>query len=71
LIARNTDPGWTPIFSTVSGVVVEEGGLLNHSSIIARELGLPAVVGVRDARRKIPEGSLIVVDGSLGTVEIL
>jgi len=70
LVARHTDPGWTPIFSLVAGVVVEEGGLLNHASIVARELGIPAVVGVREATRRVPDGSSIVIDGSLGIVRL-
>jgi pyruvate,water dikinase len=70
LVARHTDPGWTLIFSLVAGVVVEEGGLLNHASIVARELGIPAVVGVREATRRVPDGSSIVIDGSLGIVRL-
>lgn len=70
LVAKNTDPGWTPILSIVAGVVTEEGGLLNHCSIVARELGIPAVVGIREATRRIPEGGLIVVDGDLGIVRM-
>jgi len=70
LVAKNTDPGWTPILSIVGGVVTEQGGLLNHCSIVARELGIPAVVGLREATRRIPEGSFVTVDGDLGTVEI-
>ena len=70
LIAKNTDPGWTPVLRTVSGIVVEEGGILNHCSIVARELGIPAVVGVRQATRKIPEGTIITIDGSLGIIQI-
>jgi pyruvate,water dikinase len=70
LIAENTDPGWTPILSTVAGMVIEEGGLLNHCSIVARELGIPAVVGVRGATHKIPEGAQITIDGGMGLVRI-
>ena len=70
LVAVNTDPGWTPILSMVGGIVVEEGGLLNHCSIVARELGIPAVVGIRQVTRMIPEGALITIDGNLGTVSI-
>jgi pyruvate,water dikinase len=70
LIAENADPGWTPILSTVKGMVIEEGGLLNHCSIVARELGIPAVVGVHQATRKIPEGAKITIDGGLGLVRI-
>jgi pyruvate,water dikinase len=70
LIANNADPGWTPVLSIVSGIVAEEGGLLNHCSIVARELGVPSIVGVRQATQKIPEGSLITIDGSLGLIRI-
>jgi pyruvate,water dikinase len=70
LIAENTDPGWTPILSTVNGMVIEEGGLLNHCSIVARELGIPAVVGVRRATRIIPEGARVTIDGGMGLVRI-
>ncbi len=70
LVAANTDPGWTPVLSVVHGVVVEEGGLLNHCSIVARELGIPAVVGVRGATRAIPDGAAVTIDGDAGTVRI-
>ena len=70
LVAKNTDPGWTPVLGMVSGIVVEEGGILNHCSIVARELGIPAVVGVRQATRKIPENARITVDGGLGAVQL-
>jgi rifampicin phosphotransferase len=70
LVAKHTDPGWTPVLSIVGGVVTEEGGLLNHCSIVARELGIPAVVGVRQATRRIPEGTTVKVDGNLGIVQI-
>ena len=69
LVAKNTDPGWTPVLRTVSGIVVEEGGILNHCSIVARELGIPAVVGVRRATKKIKENTLITIDGGLGAVQ--
>jgi pyruvate,water dikinase len=70
LIAENTDPGWTPILSTVKGMVIEEGGLLNHCSIVARELGIPAVVGIRRATCLIPDGAKITIDGGIGLVRI-
>ncbi len=69
LVAKSTDPGWTPVLSIVGGIVAEEGGLLNHCSIVARELGIPAVVGVREATRRIREGSFITIDGDLGVVQ--
>jgi pyruvate,water dikinase len=70
IVAENTDPGWTPILSTVNGLVIEEGGLLNHCSIVARELGIPAVVGVRRATAIIPGGAKITIDGGMGLVRI-
>jgi len=69
LVAKSTDPGWTPVLSIIGGIVAEEGGLLNHCSIVARELGIPAVVGVREATRRIREGSYITIDGDLGVVQ--
>lgn len=70
LVAKNTDPGWTPILRIVGGIVVEEGGILNHCSIVARELGIPAVVGVRQATKKIPKNTRITIDGGLGAVQL-
>jgi pyruvate,water dikinase len=70
LVAKNTDPGWTPIFSMVRGMVMEEGGLLNHCSIVARELGIPAIVGVRGATKRILDGSRITIDGGGGMIRL-
>jgi len=70
LVARNTDPGWTPVLSIVGGMIMEEGGLLNHCSIVARELKVPSVVGVRDATRKIPDGAIVHIDGGTGMIRI-
>jgi pyruvate,water dikinase len=70
VVARNTDPGWTPILSSVGGMVMEEGGLLNHCSIVSRELGVPSIVGVSHATQTIPDGSLITIDGGLGVIQI-
>jgi pyruvate,water dikinase len=70
LIAKNTDPGWTPILRIIGGMVMEEGGLLNHCSIVARELGIPSIVGVHQATRRIQDNDLITIDGGLGVVII-
>ena len=70
LIAKNTDPGWTPILSIAGGMVMEEGGLLNHCSIVARELGVPSIVGVHQATRRIKDNDLITIDGGLGVVAL-
>jgi pyruvate,water dikinase len=71
LVTRQTDPGWGPVFPLISGLVVERGGMLSHGAIIAREFGIPSVVGVRDATRRILQGSIVRVDGDRGTVDIV
>ncbi len=71
LVTAYTDPSWTPLFVTIKGLVTEVGGLMTHGAVIAREYGLPAVVGVVDATRLIPDGQRIRVHGTDGYVEIL
>jgi len=71
LVTAHTDPSWTPLFVTIAGLVTEVGGLMTHGAVIAREYGLPAVVGVLDATRLIPDGQRIRVHGTDGYVEIL
>ncbi|MFQ5341218.1 MAG: PEP-utilizing enzyme [Anaerolineae bacterium] len=68
LVTRATDPGWTPVFPLVGGLVLEVGGQLSHGAIVAREYGLPAVVNVHDATRRIRDGQVITVDGTAGRV---
>jgi phosphohistidine swiveling domain-containing protein len=70
LVAPTTDPGWTPLFMTAAGLVTEIGAPLAHGPTVAREYGIPAVVGVRDATREISTGQIITVDGAAGTVTI-
>lgn len=71
LVSVITDPGWTPLFRRACAVVSEIGGLLSHSSVIAREYGIPAVVGVTGAVSRIRTGDKIMVDGDAGRVEFL
>ena len=71
LVTSFTDPSWTPLFVGIAGLVTEVGGLMTHGAVIAREYGLPAVVGVQDATRLIRDGQRIRVDGTNGLVEIL
>jgi pyruvate,water dikinase len=71
LVTRFTDPSWTPLFVSIKGLVTEVGGLMTHGAVIAREYGLPAVVGVENATRLIKEGQRIRVNGTDGFVEIL
>jgi pyruvate,water dikinase len=70
VVARHTDPGWTPILAVIGGIVMEEGGLLNHCSIVARELGIPSIVGISRATQLIPEGARVTMDGGAGIVRI-
>jgi pyruvate,water dikinase len=71
LVTVHTDPSWTPLFVAVAGLVTEVGGLMTHGAVIAREYGLPAVIGVQDATRLISDGQRIRVHGSDGYVEFL
>ena len=71
LVTRFTDPSWTPLFLSITGLVTEVGGLTTHGAVIAREYGLPAVVGVEDATRLIGDGQRIRVDGTSGHVQLL
>ncbi len=71
LVAPFTDPGWTPLFINAAGLVLEVGGLMTHGSVVAREYGIPAVVGVVDATSHIRTGQRIRVQGDLGYVEVL
>jgi pyruvate,water dikinase len=71
LVTIFTDPSWTPLFVSIKGLVTEIGGLMTHGAVIAREYGLPAVVGVEDATKLIKDGQRIRVHGTEGYVEIL
>ncbi|GAA3727983.1 phosphoenolpyruvate synthase [Plantactinospora mayteni] len=71
LVTAYTDPSWSPLFVAITGLVTEVGGLMTHGAVIAREYGLPAVVGVADATRLIRDGQRIRVHGADGYVEIL
>src|SRR3954469_24636422 len=71
LVTAFTDPSWTPLFVAIKGLVTEVGGLMTHGAVIAREYGLPAVVGVEHATKRIRDGQRIRVHGTDGHVEIL
>lgn len=71
LVTRFTDPSWTPLFATVHGLVTEIGGFTTHGAIVAREYGLPGVVGVENATQKIQDEQRIRVNGIEGYVEIV
>ncbi len=71
LVAPLTDPSWTPLFVPAEAVVVDVGAVMSHAVIVSRELGIPCAVSVTDATRRIPDGALIEVDGSTGTVTVI
>lgn len=71
VVTPYTDPSWTPVFVSIQGLVTEVGGLMTHGAVIAREYGLPAVVGVEHATRLIRDGQRIRVHGTAGYVEVL
>jgi pyruvate,water dikinase len=71
LVAPSTDPGWTPLFLTAGGLVMEMGGSMSHGAVVAREYGIPAVVGVAGATEHIQNGQMIRVDGSTGKIVLL
>jgi pyruvate,water dikinase len=70
LVAPSTDPGWTPLFLTAGGLVMEMGGANSHGAVVAREYGIPAVVGVPDATGRITTGQQITVEGGTGRIDL-
>lgn len=71
LVCPATDPGWTPLFLTAGALVMEMGGLVTHGSVVAREYGIPAVVGVHRATQRLSTGQRVMVDGNRGRVTVL
>lgn len=71
MVCPGTDPAWTPLFLTAGGLITEVGGLMTHGSVVAREYGIPAVVGVHDATTRLTDGQRIRIDGTSGAIELL
>ena len=71
LVAETTAPPWTPLFASAAAVVTDTGGILSHCAVIAREYGIPAVVGTGTATAMIQDGQTVEVDGQAGTVRII
>jgi rifampicin phosphotransferase len=71
LVCPGTDPAWTPLFLAAGGLVMEVGGMMTHGSVVAREYGIPAVVGVHEATRRLQSGQRVRVDGMTGEVTLL
>jgi phosphohistidine swiveling domain-containing protein len=71
LVARVTDTGWTPFFAFAAAVVTDIGGLMSHPAVVAREFGIPSVVGTRDATARLRDGQIVEVDGTAGVVRVI
>lgn len=71
LVADRTDPGWIPLYPSISGLLVERGSLLSHSAIVAREMGIPTIVSIPGLTKKLKQGMRVRIDGKAGTVKIL
>ena len=71
LVARATDPGWTPLFINAAGIILEIGGALQHGAVVAREYGIPCVSGVDDATTILEDGQIVEIDGSDGCVSVM
>ena len=69
LAAPRTDPGWVPLFPSISGLLVERGSLLSHSAVVAREMGIPTIVGLRGITDMLEDGERIEMNGQTGTVK--
>lgn len=70
LVAERTDPGWVPLYPAASGLLIERGSILSHSAIVARELGLPTIVGIKNLTKRIKDGQLVEMDARQGTVHL-
>jgi pyruvate,water dikinase len=71
LVAERTDPGWVPLYPSVSGLLIERGSILSHSAIVAREMGLPAIVGIPGLTAALKTGQRVEMDGAAGTVRLI
>jgi phosphoenolpyruvate synthase/pyruvate phosphate dikinase len=71
MVTRSTDPGWTPVFGLLGGLIMESGGQLSHGAVVAREYGLPAVAGIAGATQRLHDGQVVLLDGLAGTVTVV
>ena len=69
MVASFTDIGWTPYFSIIAGLITEIGSPLSHGAVVAREYGIPAVVGAKGAKKFISDGDIVSLDGNRGIIE--
>ena len=70
LVVPRTDPGWTPIFSKIGGLITETGGILSHGAVVSREYGIPAVTNITNARKLIKNGQVITLNGFNGEIKL-
>ncbi|HJQ37532.1 MAG TPA: PEP/pyruvate-binding domain-containing protein [Thermoanaerobaculia bacterium] len=70
LVAERTDPGWVPLYPSISGLLIERGSILSHSAIVAREMGIPTIVGIRGLTQLVKSDDVVTMDGSTGVVEL-
>jgi rifampicin phosphotransferase len=70
LVVSHTDPGWTPLIALAKGLIVEHGGILSHAAIVTRELGIPSIIGVTDATRRLKTGMTVSINPAKGAVEV-
>lgn len=70
LVAERTDPGWVPLYPAASGLLIERGSILSHSAIVARELGLPTIVGIKNLTKRVKDGQLVEMDARQGVVRL-
>jgi pyruvate,water dikinase len=71
LVVPRTDPGWTPVFSKVGGLITETGGILSHGAVVSREYGIPAVTNIPNACRVLKTGQILTINGFNGICEII
>ena len=71
IVCPSSNPSWVPVFTIAAGLVTNTGGVLSHAAVVAREFGLPAVVGTGDATTRIADGRLVEIDGTTGIVRLL
>ena len=71
LVTKQTDPGWAMVFPLISGLIVERGGALSHGAIVAREFGIPAVIGIKNITELLNDGQEVILDGNLGKIQVL
>jgi pyruvate,water dikinase len=69
LVAERTDPGWVPLYPAVSGILIERGSVLSHSAVVAREMGIPTIVGIVGLLKTVKDGDTVTMDGAAGTVQ--